>query len=156
MNNEIGFTIGKFIPFHKGHEFLINESIKQTKEFYVVVYDTPEFNIDIETKIKWISNSFPNVKIIKAYNSPKQYGLDRESVDIQMKYLKELIKDIPVTCFFSSEKYGKYVAEYLNIKNIVIDIDRKTFPISGSKIRKDIYLYKEFVNDYVFNYLIDK
>lgn len=150
MNKKIGFTIGKFAPFHKGHEFLINTAIKQTDEFYVVVYDTPDLNIDIETKLKWIKNKFPNVKIIKAYNSPKKYGLDNESVKIQMEYLSNLIKNIPVTCFFSSEEYGKYVAEYLNIENVVVDIDRKSVPICASKIRENLEENKEFLNDIVY------
>ena len=65
-----GFTIGKFAPFHKGHQYLIEKALKKMDEFYVVVYDTPQFDIDIETKIKWIKNVFPNVKILKAFNSP--------------------------------------------------------------------------------------
>ena len=151
MNKKIGFTIGKFAPFHKGHEFLINTAIKQTDEFYVVVYDTPNLNIDIETKIKWIKNRFPNVKIIKAFNSPKKYGLDNESVKIQMEYLSNLIKNIPVTCFFSSEEYGKYVAEYLDIENVVVDIGRKNVPICASKIRENLEENKDFLNDIVYN-----
>ena len=45
-----GFTIGKFAPFHKGHQYLIETALKEMDEFYVVVYDTPQFDIDIETK----------------------------------------------------------------------------------------------------------
>ena len=86
MNKKIGFTIGKFAPFHKGHEYLIETALKDMDEFYVVVYDTPQFDIDIETKTSWITKKFPNVKIIKAFDSPKQYGLDEQSVKIQMEY----------------------------------------------------------------------
>ena len=42
---KVGFTIGKFAPFHKGHEYLIETALKDMDEFYVVVYDTPELNI---------------------------------------------------------------------------------------------------------------
>ena len=95
MNSKkIGFTIGKFAPFHKGHAYLIETALKEMDEFYVVVYDTPEFNIDIDTKIGWITKKFPSVKILKAYNSPKQIGLDKNSVEIQMKYLLNIVKDI--------------------------------------------------------------
>ena len=42
-----------------------------------------------------------------------------------MNYLSELIKDIPVTHFYSSELYGEKVAEYLNIENRMIDYEKK-------------------------------
>ena len=109
---KIGFTIGKYAPYHIGHKYLIETAVKNMDEFYVVVYDTPELNIKMEDKIKWIQRDFPNVKILKAYNSPKQYGLDGESVKIQMEYLCKIIGEVKVTHFYSSEDYGKCVAEY--------------------------------------------
>lgn len=146
MNSKkIGFTIGKFAPFHKGHAYLIETALKEMDEFYVVVYDTPEFNIDIDTKIKWITKKFPTVKILKAFNSPKQIGLDEKSVKIQMEYLKEIIKDINVGYFYSSEDYGKYVANYLNIENRVVDKERVTFPISGTLLRKNKELQEKWI-----------
>ena len=71
---KIGFTIGKFAPFHKGHEYLIETALKDVDDFYVVIYDTPQFDIDIDTKEKWVKEKFPGVKVIKAFDSPKQYG----------------------------------------------------------------------------------
>ncbi len=143
MNSKkIGFTIGKFAPFHKGHAYLIETALKEMDEFYVVVYDTPEFNIDINTKIKWITKKFPSVKILNAFNSPKQFGLDDKSVKIQMDYLKEIIKDIDVGYFYSSEEYGKYVARYLNIENKIVDRERIKFPISGTLLRNSRELQK--------------
>ena len=132
-------------PFHKGHAYLIETALNEMDEFYVVVYDTPEFNIDIDTKIKWITKKFPTVKILKAYDSPKKIGLDDESVKIQMEYLKEIIKDIDVGYFYSSEEYGKYVASYLNIENRIVDKERVTFPISGTLLRKDKGLQEKWI-----------
>jgi cytidyltransferase-like protein len=145
MNSKkIGFTIGKFAPFHKGHAYLIETALKEMDEFYVVVYDTPEYNIDLETKIKWITSKFPSVKILKAYNSPKQFGLDDKSVEIQMSYLLNIVKDIDVGYFYSSEDYGKCVAEYMNIQNKIVDKERVKFPISGTKLRKNVNLQNEW------------
>ncbi|MCI9063678.1 MAG: adenylyltransferase/cytidyltransferase family protein [Clostridia bacterium] len=148
---KIGFTIGKFAPFHKGHRYLIDLAIKQMDEFYVVVYDTPELNIDINNKIKWIKNEFPDVKILKAFNSPKKYGLDDESVKIQMEYLVDIIKDIPVTHFFSSEKYGECVAKYLDIQNILVDPEREKYNIRAEEVRKDIEGFKDCIPKQVYN-----
>ena len=151
---KIGFTIGKFAPFHKGHEYLINKALNEMDEFYVVVYDTPQLNIDIETKIKWISKQFSTIKILKAYNSPKQYGLDKKSVKIQMDYLSNIIKNIPVTHFYSSEEYGKYVAEFLEIENVWVDKERKTYKISATDIRTDINKNKKYLNEIVYKDIV--
>ena len=139
---KIGFTIGKYAPYHIGHKYLIETALKDMDEFYVVVYDTPELNIKIEDKIKWVQNDFPDVKILKAYNSPKQYGLDKESVKIQMDYLCKIIGDIQVTHFYSSEDYGTCVAESLGIKSVVVDKDRKIFNVRASDIRYDVEKFK--------------
>ena len=155
-NKKIGFTIGKFAPFHKGHEFLIETGIKDMDEFYVVVYDTPQFDIDINKKIEWITKRFPNVKILKAYNSPKQYGLDEQSVNIQMEYLSEIIKDVPVNYFYSSEEYGKCVAQYLDIQNVLVDKSRTNYPISAGMIRNDLEKYNDFLDTEIWNDLNDK
>ena len=145
----IGFTIGKFAPLHKGHELVIETALKEVDEMYVVIYDTDLINIDIEKRASWIKKLYPQVKIIYAFNSPKQYGLDKESVDIQMTYLSNLIKDIPVTKFYSSEPYGKKVAEYLKIENREVDIEKKIIPISANKIRSDYENNKKYLEEFV-------
>ena len=150
---KVGFTIGKFAPLHKGHQYLIETAMKEMDEFYVVVYDTDIIKNPVEERADWIRKLYPKVHIIYAFNSPKQYGLDKESVNIQMEYLSKLIKGVPVTHFYSSEPYGEKVAEYLNINNRIVDKERITVPISANKIRQDsninskyleVFVYKEF------------
>ena len=144
MNSrKIGFTIGKFAPFHKGHQYLIDTALSEMDEFYIVIYDTPQFNISMQTKLDILKKKFPNVKLIEAYNSPKQVGLDPESVEVQMKYLSNLIKDIHPTHFFSSEDYGVYVANYLGIENRVVARERIKYPISATMIRNGEYKEEE-------------
>lgn len=152
----IGFTIGKFAPLHKGHEFLIETALKEVDKMYVVIYETDLINIDIEKRASWIKRLYPTINIIYAFNSPKQYGLDKESVDIQMKYLCRLIKDIPVTKFYSSEPYGRKVAEYLKIENREVDIDKKIFPVSANKIRENYKAYKKYMEEFVFKEIIEE
>jgi cytidyltransferase-like protein len=152
MNDKkIGFTIGKFAPLHKGHQFLIETALKEMDEFYVVVYETDKININIEKRAEWIKTLYPNVNILYAEKPPMKYGIDGESVKIQMEYLSKIIKDIKLTHFYSSEVYGKYVAEYLNIENRQIDKERINYNISATKILKNIEQSKEWLNEIVYN-----
>ena len=150
---KIGFTIGKFAPLHKGHQYLIEKGIKEMDKFYVVVYETDVIDIPIEQRAKWIKDIYPEVHILLAKNPPSQYGLDEKSVKIQMDYLKSILKDIPVTHFYNSEPYGKFVARDLNIEEVQVDRKREKYAISGTKIRKNIKENKAYVEDIVYKEL---
>ena len=154
MNKKIGFTIGKFAPLHKGHQLVIETALQEVDELYVVIYDTDIINIGVTDRAKWIKDLYPKVNIIYAYNSPTQYGLDTDSVRIQMEYLSNLIKDIPVTHFYSSEPYGEKVAEYLKITNRVVDIEKKQIPISATAIRSDLNCNLNFIEKNVYQDII--
>ena len=147
---KIGFTIGKFAPLHKGHQFLIETAMKEMDEFYIVVYDTDLIKNSVQERANWIKKLYPKANIIYAFNSPKQYGLDKESVNIQMNYLSKLIKDVPVTHFYSSEPYGEKVAEFLNIENRIVDKERISFPVSASKIRTDSNSNSQYLEEFVY------
>lgn len=155
-NKNIGFTIGKFAPLHKGHQLLIETALKEMDELYVVIYDTDIISIDVKQRANWIKQLYPDVHIIYAYNSPQKYGLDDKSVKIQMEYLSQLIKGIPVTHFYSSELYGEKVADYLNIENRIVDLERKNIPISSTIIRKNYKENSKYIENFIYSDLNKK
>lgn len=150
---KIGFTIGKFAPLHKGHQYLIEKGIKEMDKFYVIIYETNVIDIPLEQRAKWIKDIYPEVNILYAKNPPSQYGLDEESIKIQIDYLKSIIKDIPVTHFYNSEPYGKFVARDLNIEEVQVDRLRKKYAISGTKIRKNVKGNKQYIDEIVYKEL---
>ena len=93
---------------------------------------------------------YPNVEIKYAKNPPTKYGLDDESVQIQMKYLTNIIENENVTHFYSSEEYGKAVAKYMHIEDRRVDQNRVHNPISATEIRKNLEGNKEWVEDLVY------
>ena len=149
-NKNIGFTIGKFAPLHKGHQLVLETAIKEMDEVYCVIYDTDIIDIDVKQRAEWIKKLYPKIHILYAYDSPKQYGLDKESVNIQMKYLSNIIRDIPVTHFYSSELYGEKVADYLKIKNRLVDLEKKSIPINATKIRDNYEDNKNYLENLVY------
>ena len=145
----IGFTIGKFAPLHLGHDELIRKGINENDKFYILINDTDVIDIDLDKRAKWLNDLYPEAIVIKGYNPPKKYGMDKESIEIQINYLKEVFKDIQVTRFYSGEDYGYYVSKYMNVEFIKVN---KDIPISATNIREDLisnknYLYKEVYED---------
>ena len=150
---KIGFTIGKFAPLHKGHQYLIEKGIKEMDVFYVIVYETNVIDVPAEKRASWIKEIYPEVHILIGKNPPSQYGLDEESIKIQMDYLKNIIKDIPVTHFYNSEPYGKFVARDLKIEEVQVDRQREKYAISGTKIRKNVNENKQYIEEIVYKEL---
>lgn len=147
----IGFTIGKFAPLHKGHELLIEKGIKENDEFYVLINDTNVTNIPLKTRANWIKTMFPKAYVILGENPPKQYGMDEESIKIQTDYLKNIFKNIPVNRFYSSEEYGKFVARDMNIEEVKVE---KEIPICGSIIRNNIIENKKYIENIVYQDIV--
>lgn len=153
-NKKIGFTIGKFAPLHKGHQYLIETALNEMDKMIVVVYDTDFIDIKTEKRAEWIKKLYPNVEIKFAHNPPTQYGLDDESVKIQMEYLMKIMENEKPTHFYSSEKYGASVAKYMDLIDRRVDEERINVPIRAAEIRKDIennkkWLEKNVYEDYV-------
>ncbi len=146
---KIGFTIGKFAPLHKGHQYLIETALKEMDKFYIVIYETDVINIPIQTRANWIKKLYPQVEILYAYHPPKQYGLDEKSVKIQMEYLLPIIQNLNCTHFYSSEKYGEKVAKYLNIIDRRVDEKREIIPIRATNIRENLEKNKEKIEDFI-------
>ena len=150
-NKSIGFTIGKFAPLHKGHQFLIETALNEMDKVIVVVYDTDVIDVSTEKRAEWIKSIYPEVEIRLAHNPPSKYGLDDESVNIQMEYLYNIIGNEKVTHFYSSEEYGAYVAKYMNIVDRRVDNKRIKVPIHASQIRNSLENNKEWVHYNVYN-----
>ena len=150
---KIGFTIGKFAPFHKGHQYLIETALNEMDKVIVIVYETDLIDTPIEKRAEWIKNMYPKVEIRFAKNPPSKYGLDEQSVQIQMSYLSKIIEDIKPTHFYSSEPYGKYVAEYLNIIDRKVDEERKKVPIHASSLRTNLEENKNWISNNIYEEL---
>lgn len=147
---KVGFTIGKFAPLHKGHEYLINKGIKENDEFYILINDTSVTKVPLEERAEWLKEMYPKAHILLGKNPPEKYGMDSESIKIQTDYLKEMFRGIPVTTFYSGEKYGEYVGRALNVENIQVD---KKIPICATRIREDLENNKNYVENFIYKKL---
>lgn len=149
-NKKIGFTIGKFAPLHKGHQFLIETALKEMDKMIVIVYETDLIDIPTEKRAEWIKELYPNVEIKYGINPPKKYGLDEESVKIQMEYLTKIIGDEKPTHFYSSEKYGASVAKYMNLVDRRVDTEREIVPIRATIVRENLEENKKWMEPKIY------
>jgi NadR type nicotinamide-nucleotide adenylyltransferase len=151
-----GLVIGKFAPLHKGHQYLIETALKSVDQLYVVIYNCPEvIDIPLHVRADWIRHLYPSVIVIEAWDGPKDEGHTAKIKKIQEDYLTKVVP-APITHFFSSEWYGKHVSKAFGAKNVVVDMQRKEIPISGTKVRSNPHVFSYMLHPYVYKDFVKK
>lgn len=158
MINEykIGLTLGKFAPFHRGHQFVIETAMKEVDELIVLIYDDPIINIPLATRAAWIRKIYPNITVLEGVNSPNDSGYTPEIMKIQEDYVASILGNRNISHFYSSEPYGEHMSKSLKAINRQVDGSRNTVPISATEIRRDPFKNKEFMDSTVYKDLITK
>ena len=92
---QIGLTLGKYAPFHKGHQYVIETALNEMDRVLVIIYDAPETTtIPLNIRAAWIRNLYPQVTVIEAWDGPTE------------------ISDLPEI----QKKHEEYIVNTLNIK----------------------------------------
>lgn len=154
---KIGLTLGKYAPLHKGHEYVIQTALAEMDQVIVMVYHCPEtISIPLHVRAQWIRDLFPNVEVVEATDSPTEVGDTPEIKKLNEDYILRRIGDRGVTHFYSSEFYGDHVSKALGAVNRLVDEDRTRFPVSGTLLREDPFVYQEYLSQRVYRDLIQK
>jgi len=158
--DRVGLVLGKFMPLHKGHIELIQFAAKKVKRLILLICAHDGEPIPGTMRLHWANQIFNDRNIetrLMEYDSsllPDTSVSAPEVSKLWAKYLKENFPTIDV--IFSSEKYGDYLAEYLNIEHIQFDAARNIVPISGSDIRNNPTKYWDYMPSVVQPYFVKK
>ena len=155
MGKTHGLTLGKFAPLHKGHQLVIETALAEMDKVSVIIYDAPETtSIPLNIRSNWIKRLYPKVRVIEAWDGPTEVGDTSEIKHKHEKYIIEHLKVSGITHFYSSEFYGEHMSIALGAINRLVNPSRKIIPVSGVKIRKNPFLYREYVSPIVYQDLI--
>jgi len=148
------FVFGKFLPFHKGHEAMINFALTKCNFLTVLVCCSDKENIPDTTRQKWIEKTFEAEKNIeiRGYNYlegelPNTSESSQEVSKVWSAKFKDFFPDYDLV--ITSEEYGSYVASFMNIKHIAFDIHKQLFPVSSTAVRNDLFINWNFLPDSV-------
>ncbi len=138
-----GFTFGKFLPFHLGHVALIKFAQKRCTNLTVLVCASDKESISGATRVQWIENEFKHLPCIKVqlfqYSESFLTNTSHASKVVSKQWSDQFKLIFPdANVVFTSEKYGEYVADYMNIQHVPFDPDRVQTPISSSLILKNL------------------
>ena len=152
-----GLVLGKFLPLHKGHIHLLETARKNTDHLTIVVCSLSSEPIDGETRFRWVKEAFPTCRVVhlKDDSMPQEPKDHPDFWNIWRKALKEFSPE-PLDLVFSSEQYGFRLAEELGAKHFLVDLDRTTFPVSGTKVRSNPIEYWDYIPEHVRSYFVKR
>ncbi len=155
------FVFGKFIPFHKGHQAMIEFAVTKCDFLTVLVCSSDKEIIDGKTRKKWIDETFINVPKLEVkilnYIEDELPNSSESSLEISKSWsdiFKELFPDYNL--LITSEKYGELVANYMNINHVEFDFTRQQTTISATSICQDLFKNWDFLPNSVKSYFAIK
>ena len=157
-----GLCLMKAYPPTKGHQFLIDSATKHCEVVHVMICSLKSETISGELRAQWLRDMYqfnPNVRIIHCTDENPQYPSECSSLDEFYKTywvptVYNNIKELDVV--FTSEDYGEEFARYLGIKHVMVDKERKTYPVSGTAVRTDALSNWGLIDKQVQRYFMKK
>ena len=147
---EIGMYGGKFLPLHKGHNYCIEVASRECSKVYVILFfgGADEEKILKNNNDKYLSVEERKkhvIDICKKYDNAYATFIDvsklrlpngEEDWDGETPLVREVVGD-KLDAVYSSEMYydDYFKRAYPEAEHRIVDLERKKFPISGTKIR---------------------
>ncbi len=133
-----GFILGKFMPFHAGHQFLCDVASNLVDELTVLVCTRDCEPIDGALRYAWVRQSVrANVRVVHMHRNIPQDPSKHPDFWTIWKAKIDAHHPNPIDIVFGSESYITKLAQVMNAKPFIVDIDRTQVPISATQIRAD-------------------
>lgn len=148
------FVFGKFLPFHKGHEAMIRFALTKCDFLTVLICCSDKETIPAPIRKSWMERTFGNeprlefrILDYREEELPNTSVSSREVSRVWSEKFTGLFPDYDVV--ITSEKYGDYIAEFMNITHIPFDIPRIQVPVSATQIRNAPSRHWQFIPESV-------
>jgi cytidyltransferase-like protein len=132
-----GFLLGKFLPPHRGHQYLIEFARAYVDRLTVLVCSIAREPILGALRYRWMSESFTGVTLVHHTDEiPQAPDEHPQFWDI---WRASIQRHVPgrIDYVFASEHYGWRLAEELGARFVPVDIERRNVPVCGRAIRED-------------------
>lgn len=130
-----GMVLGKFMPMHVGHEYLIHFARQYCDELVVVVDCLEGQTTSAELRKHVVQEQVPGVTVVAlTRNMPQDPSDTAEFWGIWKEALDEAFGGTP-DVFIASGDYGWKLAKVLGCEFVQCDISRESLPISATEIR---------------------
>jgi len=170
-----GLVVGKFSPLHRGHELLVRTALECCDQVIVLSYSNPELpGCEAWQRERWLRELFPRACVVVATGASLRPGTHDEFTTVPPNdapesvhrdfcaFLCETRCESRVDAVFTSEDYGQGFAEHLTrrfrkrnaaapaVTHVMVDRERISVPISGTRIRADVHAHRAWLSPCVY------
>ena len=131
---DLGVVIGKFLPPHRGHHFLIDTALAQCARVEVIICEKPTDPIPGELRAAWLREIHP-AAAVRVIDDRYDENDSRVWAENTIRWLGGRAPD----AVFTSEAYGDTYAAHLGCVHVLVDQARLTVPCSGTAVRADAF-----------------
>ena len=151
-----GVIIGRFMPPHAGHRYLIDFASRYVDELYVLVCTLSSEPIPGTLRWEWVSAMFPKARVLHVTEEIPEASRDNPgAIAIWADWIRAVV-NVEVDFVFASEDYGFELADALSATYVPVDPARSEFPVSASAIRKDPMRYWEYIPTVVRPFFVQR
>jgi HTH-type transcriptional regulator, transcriptional repressor of NAD biosynthesis genes len=147
-------VLGKFLPPHAGHVYLVEFAKRWVEDLTVVVGTLEREPIPGALRYEWMRELLPGVRVVHLTDENPQYPEEHPDFwDIWRNSLLRVLPNKP-DYVFASETYGLKLAEVLGAEFVPVDLTRGAVRISGTQVRTDPIASWEHIPDVVRPYFV--
>jgi nicotinamide mononucleotide adenylyltransferase len=144
-----GIILGKFLPPHRGHEYLGHFAASFVDKLWIFVCSLPSDPIPGSLRVQWMGEMFPHARIVHIDEvNPAANRRQPGAHLIWSRAVREHLDGNP-DYVFASEDYGWEFAKSLDSRFIPVDPSRDQFPISGTELRTHPFRHWHYLPDVV-------
>ena len=137
-----GLVLGKFMPPHYGHLYLIDTALEQSEKVDLLICSLESEPIPGKLRYSWLCELYSTYDNLTIHwiaedlpQSPEEHGDIDDFYNVWCDVVDSKVDTLDV--IFTSEEYGEEFAGYLGIKHHMVDLDRVEVPTSGTEIRNN-------------------
>ena len=149
MNETVGFYGGKFLPMHKGHLYCIDTAARQCGHVVVLMFingddelrilrTDRDKTLSVESRteqLKRVCTLYPNTEFHVVDVLKLKLPDGTEDWDAETPLVRKYVPRMDFV-YSSEPSYGEYFSRaYPEARHIIVDAERKTYPISSTMIR---------------------
>jgi len=143
----LGVVIGKFLPPHRGHSYLIETACAGAARVAVIVCARPDDPVPADVRAAVLAELHPTTTVLV---TPDDIAPD-EGAATSLAWAHRTVALLRARfgrgpdVVFTSEEYGPRYARFMGARHVSVDPGRVRYPVSGTAVRADPWRYADFL-----------
>jgi HTH-type transcriptional repressor of NAD biosynthesis genes len=154
----LGVVIGKFLPPHRGHSYLIESACAGADHVMVIVCARADDLVPAPVRADMLREMHPNTTVVVTPDDIPDGDAEGTS-----RAWARRTGELVAAAFgrrpdvvFTSEAYGPRYARHLGARHVSVDPHRRRYPVSGTAVRADPWAAAGFLSPGVLAWFVSR